>query len=127
MPSHRVKNIKNWTVNADLSAGTSEFHCQPNCPFQPDLAIIRQITFSGPTVQVAGSFLIWCSLINDFIGSFQISQYGLCITPNTEILLQGPLSSDLRFQIFTIEAGSTTAPYTGLVGDLSIGIDFIRY
>lgn len=126
MPSHRVKNIKNWSINTDVQ-DFSEFRCQTNCPFQPDIAVIRQITFSGPAAQVAGNFLIWCSLTNDFIGSFQINQYGCSVTPNTEILLQGPLPNEVRFQIFTIVAGGSTVPYDQLTGDLSIGIDFIRY
>jgi hypothetical protein len=121
-----ITAIKNFTVNADLGSASS-FYRQTNFGFQPTMAIVRHISYMGPNPQEIGTFLIWSSLINDFIGSFSISNYGAMLSPQTQIFLPAPVPNQLQFKIYAVGAVGAADPYDGLLGDLSIQIDFIKY
>ena len=122
----RIKNIKNLTVTAVGSA--TPFTAQTSFGFQPDEAIIRQITYFAPGIaQEVGNFLIWSSLINDYIGSFQVNNYGVGVNPNIQIIIQSLLPSSLDFRIDTILADGSRVPHLGLTGDFTMHIDFIKY
>ena len=121
----RIKNIKNLTVNASGSAAS--IIAPTAFGFQPDEAVVRQISYFGPVAQEAGNFLIWCSLHNDYIGSFQVNNFGITVNPNITILIQSMLPSSLEFRIDTVLADGSTTPYTALVGDITIHMDFLKY
>lgn len=120
-----VKNIKNFTVSAQLGAG-SDFWRPIQLGFQPTDAIIRQISYNGAIAVEGGVFLIWCSLINDFIGSFQINNFGVTLQPRVQIHMHSPLLNSLQFKIYTVRADGTATPTTALAGDLVVLIDFIQ-
>ncbi len=120
-----VKNIKNVTISADLSTG-SDFFRDLGVRFMPTDAVIRQISYSGPNATEAGVFMVWCSLINDFIGTFSVNNYGITVQPKIQLHFTSPIQSSAQFKIFTITAGGAVAPFTGLVGDFTISIDFIE-
>ena len=121
----RIVAIKNFTAMGSSSA--TEFRAKSNFGFQPDEAVIRQISYSGPNAQEAGIFHIWSSLANDYIGCFEVSNFGVTLTPHTLILLKSPLPNELSFRIDSVAADGTAIPYTGLVGDIGVRIDFIKY
>ena len=121
----RIKNIKNFIVNASGSA--TSFMQDTKVAFQPDEAIVRQISYSGPVAQEAGNFLVWSSLINDYIGSFQVNNYGATSNPNIHIMIHSMLPNTLEFRIDTVLSNGTTVPYLGLTGDFTMHIDFIKY
>ena len=121
-----VKNIKNFTVAADLGSGSS-FRRSINLAFQPTDAIIRQISYNGLVASETGVFLIWCSLLNDYIGSFQVNNFGITLQPRIQLHLLSPAQQiDVQFQIHAVSAGGSISPTDTLVGRLVVLIDFIQ-
>ena len=121
----RIAAIKNITVTAEGSA--TDIKKRTDFGFLPHEAIIRQISYMGPNAQEPGTFLIWSSLINDYIGSFQVNNYGTVVNPNIHILITSPLPNELTFRIDTVDATGQGMPYTALIGDFVMHIDFIKY
>jgi hypothetical protein len=121
----RVTAIKNLTVIAGGSA--TPFWKSTSWGWDPHEAIVRQISYSGSDAFLPGTFLVWCSLIQGHIGTFQVGQYGATTHPKIQILIPSAMPTSLEFRIDTVQADGTTAPYTGLVGDISIHIDFLKY
>ena len=122
----QVGNIKNTVFAADLSAGPT-FRQNINLGFQPTDAVIRQITYNGLVASETGVFLVWCSLRNDYIGSFQVNNLGITFQPRIQIHLLSPVQQfDVQFQIHSVGAGGVIAPSSTLVGRIVILIDFIQ-
>ena len=118
----RIQVIKNVTVIASGSA--TPFEKATDFGFWPDEAIVRSISYFGPDATVDGVLTVWCSLINDSIGSFTVNNYGTTVTPNTHIHFPRgqPLPANVTFHI-----DNAGVPLTTLVGDFVISIDFIKY
>lgn len=122
----QVKNIKNVAITADLSAGSS-FRQNVNLAFPPSDAVIRQISYNGLVAAETGVFLVWCSLANDYIGSFQVNNLGITFQPRIQVHLPSPNQQmDIQFQIHSVSAGGALVPSTTLVGRIVILIDFIQ-
>jgi hypothetical protein len=94
--------------------------------FQPDLAIVRSISYSGPDVRIAGVYMIRSTLIEDFIGHIQINNYGNTVFPDTHI----PITRQLDTLGFSTHTPAAT-PMQSIAekvgdGDWVISIDFIK-
>ena len=121
-----VKNIKNITFTADLLSSSS-FSRNINLAFQPTDAIIRQISYNGTIAAPTGVFLVWCSIINDYIGSFQINNFSITLQPRIQLHLHSPIQqSEAMFQIHEVTASGGTAQTNTLTGRIAVMIDFIQ-
>lgn len=113
--------IKNMLFTSGANVNPVDLRCQLN--FQPDEAIVRQITFSS-TVLSAGIYLLWCSLTNDYIGAFHNRTNGTITFPNMRIPIKSGVPNNLQF---VIELAGTPGPVAGLNGQWAVQIDFIKY
>jgi len=123
----RIQVIKN--VTAVASGTATPFEKSTNFGFWPDEAIVKQISYSGPDAYLAGVYFVWCSLINDYIGSFTVNNLGTTVTPKTRIHFprNQPMPINVTFRVDSLNgAGTEMAPAT-LTGDISVSIDFIKY
>jgi hypothetical protein len=129
----RIDKIKNLSVFNDLTASPTSWWTNSNLHFVPDEVVVRQISYNGaPTAD--GVFLIWCSLTNDYIGSFSVAEasgftsVGVNVTPNTRIqCLPNSINQSLQFQIHSINAQSQPFASNNLTGRIVINLDFISY
>lgn len=130
-----IDKIKNVTVYNDLTASPISWYSNTNLHFVPDEVVVRQITYNGPATDDGGVFLVWCSLINDYIGSFSIaeatsnySSISVNATPNTRIqCLPNSINQSLQFQIHGISAQSKPYATSVLTGQIVLNMDFISY
>jgi hypothetical protein len=130
----RFDKIKNLSVYNDLTASPTSWYFNTNLHFVPDEVIVRQISYNGPPTQ-DGVFMIWCSITNEYIGSFAVLEAAVGavstivnVTPNTRIqCLPNAINQSLQFQIHGINGQN--APYASniLAGQIIINLDFIRY
>ena len=84
-------------------------------------------------------YLIWSSIINDYIGSFALRLNGTVAnytsnvntTPQTLITFQNPVgvNNQAQFIIMVVDPGTglAVAVTNQLTGELAIGLDFIQY
>lgn len=132
MPT-RYQIIKNVAIYNDLTHSPTSWYQNTNLHFVPDEMIIRQITYHGPNTG-DGAFLIWCSAINDYIGSFSVSEatgfttVSITCAPNTHIaLLPNSINQTLQFQIHSISGSGTPVTDSTLTGTIIINLDFVKY
>lgn len=112
--------IKNMIFTSAANVNPVDLQCPLN--FKPDEAIVRQITFSS-TVLSAGIYLVWCSLTNDYIGSFHNRTSGTITFPNMRIITKNDVPNNLQFRIEL--AGTPGA--AALAGQWAVQVDFIKY
>jgi hypothetical protein len=122
-----IEYIKNVSVAHRFLASPAVFtHTITGLPLaNPDECIIRAFNFNGEADDDR-LYLIWCSLTNDFIGSF----CGGSIAPHfpqTRIRLNSPVPNMLEFRLYAFNALSELAPIPTTIGDLGIHMDFIKY
>lgn len=122
----RIKAIKNFT--AVMDEPKAAFWRPTGLLFQPDEAIVRQISYAT-TVKEDGVLLVWCSLVNDYIGTFTAGEnYSVSVAPNTLLLLSGATPNQVMFRIDAMDPiTSAVVPRTDLEGHFAISIDFIKY
>ena len=120
----RIQAVKNFTALLPVWQTFSN----TNFGFHPDEAVVRSISYIGPNAKENEVFLIWCSLINDFIGSFTITNYGTTVMPNTLIVIPQtqPFPASIEFRIMSVDANGVSEP-AALVGNTRVSIDFIKY
>ena len=127
----RIEKILNKSILADLTNTPGSFYFNTNLYFAPDEVIIRQISYNGPNVATGHLCLVWCSIINDYIGSFAVSDStssSINVFPNAVIkCLPNNINQSLQFHSHTIDASGVGAPSTTLTGKLVINFDFIKY
>ena len=134
-----IESIKNVTFYQDLGT-SSDFSQIANINNHPDQCIIRAISYAGAKTDIYGVYLVWCDIIQDFIGSFSVSTvatastdvtFNITTSPQTTIQLKNPVNSvsQLRFVIYAVNAGNRQAVTLNgaLTGDFSISMDFIAY
>jgi hypothetical protein len=117
-----------------ILAGNSSFSQSLNINFIPDSMVVKQISYCGPSTDQSGVFMIYCSLINDFIGSFTFISTsatiaGFSLTPHHKFTFISPpnIHSPIQFSVYQINSGiQSSAPTTFLNGELCISIDFIK-
>ncbi len=128
-----------WNVtNTDPVVQLSLNYVINNLHFQPDLAVIRNITFNTNRASIDPNiFLIWSDLTNDFIGTFVGFDGNVSAAPinnsQTIIMIKKPIDQ-IKFQLYQISDTAATInqpiPVTDLVSDnfsyLTITIDFIQ-
>ena len=123
-----VQYIKNVTVAKSFNGTSGEISKQlTGMPdHNPDECIIRSINWNGDPDD-ANLYLIWCNLINDFIGTLcggNISPH----FPQTRIWLTGPVPNHLEFKMYTMDPGTDkTVRDDTLVGDMAITMEFVKY
>lgn len=123
----RIQVVKNFTATGDL---TTDMIRPLGLNFQPDEAIVRSITYAGPDITFLEPFAVHCSLINDYIGTFQIAGiYGTTVYPQTIIPFSplSPVPGFVTFRADEIQAVGPPTPIYALTGLISISIDFIKY
>lgn len=128
-----ISKIKNVSIFNDLVSSPTSWYTNTNLHFTPDEAIVRQISYHGPPVG-DGVFMIWCSLTNDYIGSFSVSEasgftsVSANVTPNTRIqCLPNSINQSLQFQIHGISNQSIPFASNNLTGQIVINMDFVSY
>ena len=105
-----VQYIKNVTVAKSFDGTSGEITKQlTGMPdHNPDECIIRAINWNG-NAEDQNMYLIWCNLINDFIGTLcggNISPH----FPQTRIWLTGPVPNYLEFKIYSLLSGTDKLP-----------------
>ena len=137
----KIQSVKNVTIYNDLGAlgATGRFNQNLNLNNQPSECIVRSISYCGYPSDTPGMYLIWSSIINDYIGSFAVKLNGTAanytsnvnMTPQTLLTFQNPtgVNNQVQFIIMTIENGTglAIAVTNQLIGELAIGLDFIQY
>ncbi len=124
-----IQYIKNVTVAAAFSNSAGSFsktiHNMPSS--NPDEVIIRAMNFNGAAADT-NLYLVWCSLTQDYIGSFCGGSLAPHF-PQTTIWLNSTVHNTLEFRIYTptTVGGGTVALVTSMTGDLAIHMDFIKY
>jgi len=148
-----IKAIKNLTIYQDFSH-SNEIIVNPRILVQPDVCIIRSISYCGLYSNMPGVFMIWSDLNNDFIGSFAyqnrqelpdppapappIDQLysAVNVSPQTMIHITQLINSNsqIKFKIFYVGNGEqkieplNAEPLVGqLTGEFSMTMDFITY
>lgn len=138
---NHIKDIKNEIVMWTLSDGTATHftrnHPIKNMYFQPDVAVIKSITYNTTNTTDNGFiYLIESNLNNSLIGSFyelDTSSTGMVTEPNTIIMIKKPIDG-ISFQLYQVGTSTTNfntkVPVTGIaaatVATLTISIDFIQ-
>lgn len=128
----RYDKIKNVSVFNDLTAQPTSWYTNTNLHFVPDEVVVRQITYHGATTD-DGIFMIWCSLTNEYIGSFSVSDISTSsvfvnVNPNTRIqCLPNSINQSLQFQIHSINAQNSPFASNALTGKIVINLDFISF
>jgi hypothetical protein len=128
----RIDKIKNLSVFNDLTHTPMVWDFNTNLHFVADEVVIRQLSYQGPITD-NGLFMIWCSLTNDYIASFAISDISTTssfvnITPNTRIqCLPNSINQSLQFQVHTVSGQNTAVSSNSLTGQIVINMDFISY
>lgn len=128
----RYDKIKNVSVFNDLTTQPTSWYTNTNLHFVPDEVVVRQITYHGPTTD-DGIFMIWCSLTNEYIGSFSVSDISTSsvfvnVNPNTRIqCLPNSINQSLQFQIHSINAQNSPFASNALTGKIVINLDFISF
>ena len=137
----KIQSVKNVTIYNDLGAlgATGRFNQNLNLNNQPSECIVRSISYCGYPVDTPGMYLIWSSIINDYIGSFALRLNGTVAnytsnvntTPQTLITFQNPVGVNnlAQFIIMVVDPGTglAVAVTNQLTGELAIGLDFIQY
>ena len=128
--SHFEK-IRNVTIFNNLTVNPTQWESRPTLYFDPDEIVVRQITYNGALRQ-DGVYLIWCSVTNDYIGSFSIyegsgfTSAGVNVTPNTCLqCLPNSTLQGMRFQIHTVNGSNQLVPTNVLTGTIVLNLDFI--
>ena len=127
--------IKNVHVFANLLNNRDSFTRDFNLSFIPDEMRVHQISYNGLSDPLAeGSFLVWCSLISDYIGTFSISEVGAMTThsvnvnPRTVVKLSPNIPpNQITFELHEVNTFSKATRTTVLPGNLVINMDFIQY
>ena len=138
----RYEKIKNIVICANLTNTPVSFNQNTNIAWIPDEIIVRQISYQGP-MGPDGVFLVWCSLHNDYIGSFTLNENSSDVTsssisyPNTLIrCLPNNPNQTLTFQIHTINSTGNPVPISSsninananmVSGSLVIHLDYCKY
>lgn len=146
----RIEKSQNVCVALFLSGanGTNAFdYALPDLGFEPDVAIIRQISFSSVQLINLQLFHIWSDLTNNVIavcgGSLTTNAHCLfCWTSNPQTVLKfqkkRPIKN-IKFQI--LASAATNIPngglepslipmvfnYSGIGAELTLHLDFIKY
>ena len=120
-----IKSSTNWATFNDMpGVWTQQIPAMPSV--NPDMCIVRGVTFLGPIADEK-TFLIWCSLTNDYIGSFNSN----CIVSQTQgmqIVLNSPVPNSLTFQLHLIDpAANVLALDQHVFGNIAIQLEFIKY
>lgn len=130
----KIDKIKNVSVYADLTNTPVNFYFNTNLHFTADEVLVRQISYNGPAIPGDGVYLIWSSIINDYIGSFSFGDTDNSVTasvnvnPNTTIkCLPNSINQSLQFQIHRITDAGATSTTNSLTGRIVILLDFVRY
>jgi hypothetical protein len=122
-----IEYIKNVTVAHRFASSPGTFtHTITGLPLSsnPDECVIRAFNFNGDASDF-NLYFIWCSLTNDYIGSF----CGGSIAPHfpqTRIRLNSPVPNMLEFKLYTPTANGMVH-IDSTVGELGIHMDFIKY
>lgn len=133
----KYEMIKNVVVFNDLSTTTDfTFNIGP-LSMNPDICIVRSISYAGQKNDVEGTFLIWSDIANDYIGSFATNKMDsdeqtTCInlSPQTVILTKQPImnNTDRSFKIHQVDVGNKQIEADAqLYGDFSITLEFVTY
>ena len=128
----RIEKIKNVPIFNDLTTTPTAWNTNTNLQFIPDEIIVRQISYNGPPID--GVYMIWSTLINDYIGSFSLSEASgflsssVNVTPNTRIQCSpNSTMQSIQFQIHSIDSNSKPISSSDLTGKIIINLDFIAY
>jgi hypothetical protein len=123
-----IHYIKNVTTFCGFVASPGQWTKQiPSMPsINPDVCVVRSITFLGPT-NSQKVYMIWCSLINDYIGSCTAANI-TTQCPGSTFLLNSPVGNSLTFQLHVIDTVTNTVSLDQAVdGDVVIQMEFIKY
>ena len=126
-----IKAIKNLTVYQDLDTNT-EIEVNPRIFVQPDVCVVRCISYSAIQGDLTGNYLVWSDLTQDFIGTFALNTIEhINVYPQTMFTVLNPINtnSNIKFKIYSVENGNQqAAPISNeLTGKISIQMDFITY
>lgn len=91
----------------------------------PDVCIVRGITWMGP-FSSQKTYLIWCSLVNNYIGSVNVAN----ITTQSSgamFILNKPIGNSLTFQLHMIGLNGVALTDPAVEGAISIHLEFIKY
>lgn len=134
--------IKNVIVFNDLSNSTDfTFNVGP-FTLNPDVCMVRSISYSGEADDIQGNYMIWSDITNDYIASFAIENKSINaadgetvpvvnLNPQSILLIKQAMmnSSERKFKIYHVAQGNKVVnPVTyQLFGELSITLEFITY
>ena len=122
-----IEYIKNVTAFTSLNNKSGQFSTTiTGIPNQnPDELVVRMINYNGPAGD-AFQYLIWCSLTNDYIGSF-VGENISPSSPQITIRLNAPITNNVDFKFYRILEGGVLEFPENFVGNVCIHLDLIKY
>lgn len=119
---------QNIVATTDFTGPLATFSKNFKIEFTPDYVICRGISYTPFGADVLGTYLVYCDLIQGYVGSFNINQPAAGQTTsyptiqNIIHLLKRPVTSDYTFSVHTINKTVAT-----LAGQLAVHLDFIKF
>jgi hypothetical protein len=123
-------------ITQDLSA-TVSFYNKPFLSYTPDECVVRSLSYQGPTTAISGVYLIWCSLINDFICSFSVDAsslggtkltHSVNVFPQTRIMINTNLiCNEIQYKIYAIDPANNLVQCSTLAGEMALTLEFVEY
>lgn len=110
---------KTSVINQSLAtSNTFTINICREAHWQPRYMIIRQVLYSNIAGADSGTYLIWCSLLSDYIGAFYVGIQGVSHAPETIISLES-FQPTVDFRITPANAA-----FTGPTGQLTMTVEF---
>jgi hypothetical protein len=127
----KINNITNIVVTQGLTSA-SFVRSLSTVNINPDICNVSQINYLSVAGDASGVYLIYCDLIQGFIGSFTIvtgSVNAINLTPMKTLYMGNKDNfADVSFTLYIVSAGNAIPiQANALTGILSISLDFISY
>jgi len=115
-----IQPRKTIIVNQNMGTGTN-FIVKPYLSFTPKFCIVRQLIYANTNSSTdSGTFLIWSSLANDYIGACYVGIQSVGLMPETMLLITSPVEQ-IQFNVTSANTANFTGP-TG--GQLTMVLEF---
>ena len=122
MSPNSIRNRRTVVVNQTLSVASPSFTLNVGhlVNFIPKYMIIRQLLYCNIAGIDNGTFLIWSSIVSDYIGAVYVGIQGVGLMPETVVSLP------LQTQSIDFRVVPANAAFTGPTGQLTMTLEFVQ-
>jgi hypothetical protein len=139
MSDIKISNSQIFTWDTDINSTEYRIQSVTGLNFIPDIAILRQISYIDVSPETNfGQYFIWCSLTNNYIGSFYVATQlhsdpvdlgqSMFVSNPQSVITSGVnnISGGVSFRIDILNNGVYSSAST-LNGVINIQIDFLKF